>query len=84
MNITSLEFEGVNVLYEFYVNAQVRCMTLKPIKPGYLLLAVGDKNGYITLCTISRSNNKTKNINNELLHFMKQCKLILRMIQFLD
>jgi WD40 repeat protein len=59
MNVTSLEFEGADTLYEFYVDGQVRCMAMKPMErmPGFLLLVVGDKSGCITLCTLFRDED---------------------------
>jgi WD40 repeat protein len=59
LNAVSLEFEGVKVLHEFHTNAQVRCMAFRPIvqRPGVMLLAVGDRSGRISLCTLFRATN---------------------------
>lgn len=59
IDITRVEFEGLQLLYEFEVGAQVRCMALKrflvpndkEIK-NVLVLTVGDTNGRITICTL--------------------------------
>ena len=51
-----LELQGVKVLYEFQVHSQVRSMVIRPLGRGKLVLAVGDKQGKITLVTLARDD----------------------------
>ena len=57
LDASLLELEGVHLVHEFYVKGQVRCMSMKPIGGGTLVLAVGDKRGRITLATLSHDEH---------------------------
>jgi WD40 repeat protein len=52
LNVSLLELQGVHLLYDFHVHSQVRCMAMKPLGDGNVVLAVGDKRGRITLTTL--------------------------------
>lgn len=54
LDASMMEFKGVQTLHEIFLEAQVRCMALKPMGEGRVLLAVGDKLGKVTLTTLYR------------------------------
>jgi WD40 repeat protein len=57
LDLDLLELQGVQVLHQFNVHCQVRCMAMRPLGNGKLLLAVGDKQGRITLTTLMRGDD---------------------------
>jgi WD40 repeat protein len=48
-----VEFKGTQTINEFQVDGEIRCMTFKPLVNGGAILAVGDKQGKVTLVTLS-------------------------------
>ena len=55
-DVDLLELQGVQLIHQFHVPGQVRCMAMRPLGHGKLALAVGDKSGIITLVTLVRSD----------------------------
>ncbi len=57
LDASLLELKGTQIIHEFEVGGQVRCMAFKSMRQGGALLAVGDKQGKITLVTLYRDNS---------------------------